>query len=1218
MSTRPCIQVFFIGLLLCTWLVPVGAAMAHGGAHEAAPPSSAVSFIPNAGQWDPQILYMAYLRGGQAWLTHTGISLLYYETDSLEYIHDLPRYSEEVVTFGAHLLKLKWLDAPGASSIEGSAPRPGAFNYFVGNDPAKWASGLALVGTVRYRNLYPGIDLEVTGSASGGLKYNLIAQPGADLDEARFVYEGADKVELIHNTLHIHTSIGVLQEQMPAAWLGSGHGQRPAQVQYTLNRSGALGYAHAGRRTEALTIDPVLVFSTYSGSNADNWGMTATFDEAGNAYSGGVVHNFAPTTGLLSPGAYQVAYSGGTGLNNEQLGSDVLFFASDCMLIKFSPDGRQRVWATLLGGASNEHPASLIVNAQNELYIYGATLSANFPTANAYDASYNGNGDLFVARLSQDGTQLLGSTYVGGSGLDGVNQWQVIVGGTNYLNPLRRFVGDEARGEIILDQNGDVLVGATTRSQNFPTTAGVWGAAPGNSGADLRTSQDGVVFRLSKNLSTLMRSTYVPGNRNDAVYSLKTNRDNEIYLTGGTQSNTGLGIPATAWQATHANSNGADGYLLRLSADMSTVLGGTYIGTAAYDQALLVELDLDGKPYVVGNTEGAMTTQVAAGEDGIFSTLNGRQFFMRFAPNLRTRELSSVWGSGKTEPDISPTAFLVDDCYNIYVAGWGGGTLPNGENNISNMPVTADAVKPTTEGSDFYMLVLAQNGRSLVYGSYFGEANFAARDHVDGGTSRFDKRGKVYHAVCASCDGLDNFPTTPGAYSRVNGSTNCNNAVFKFDFQIINRAQPKLTARNLNTTGCAPFTFEFLADGTESLLPGFPDPSVFRWHFGDTTTGAINTGLGNPSVHVYENPGIFRVKLVAGYPPGIACSFPDSVEQEIIVYEVRNPGFEAENNPCELDVVLKNTTEVGVVYQWIFPDTVGALRGDTLVRRDKNSFVRTFRSSGVYPIKLVVNPGTVCSQTVESLVTVGLPERLDLGSRRDACSFTYALEAEDFNTSSWLWDFGDGNTSTQRNPTHTYAAPGTYTLTYTAFSTNGLCSVRFQQQFLVPRAPEVRFTIDSSSCLGEYNLIFQPNGDVATQYWVVNGDTVRNQVVDLNRYGPGRQEVELVARDKDQCGPTYRQTQTFYNSNFLELSIPNVFTPNGDGINDYWRAELVNPDCFGDVQVYNRWGEVVYEANVRGEGWDGRVGGEDAPEGVYVYILKIGKIEKVGTITLVR
>ena len=117
---------------------------------------------------------------------------------------------------------------------------------------------------------------------------------------------------------------------------------------------------------------------------------------------------------------------------------------------------------------------------------------------------------------------------------------------------------------------------------------------------------------------------------------------------------------------------------------------------------------------------------------------------------------------------------------------------------------------------------------------------------------------------------------------------------------------------------------------------------------------------------------------------------------------------------------------------------------------------------------------------------------------------------------------------------------------------------------------------------------------------------------------PAEQEVELVARDKDQCGPTYRQTQTFYNSNFLELSIPNVFTPNGDGINDYWRAELVNPDCFGDVQVYNRWGEVVYEANVRGEGWDGRVGGEDAPEGVYVYILKIGKIEKVGTITLVR
>jgi len=95
------------------------------------------------------------------------------------------------------------------------------------------------------------------------------------------------------------------------------------------------------------------------------------------------------------------------------------------------------------------------------------------------------------------------------------------------------------------------------------------------------------------------------------------------------------------------------------------------------------------------------------------------------------------------------------------------------------LPITDDAFQSVTDGSDFYLCVLAPDATELVYATWFGGGS--SREHVDGGTSKFDKDGSVYQAVCAGCGGNDDFPTTAGAWSNDNGSTNCNLGVFKFD-----------------------------------------------------------------------------------------------------------------------------------------------------------------------------------------------------------------------------------------------------------------------------------------------------------------------------------------------------------------------------------------------------------------------------------------------------
>ncbi|CAN0132986.1 unnamed protein product, partial [Chrysoparadoxa australica] len=180
---------------------------------------------------------------------------------------------------------------------------------------------------------------------------------------------------------------------------------------------------------------------------------------------------------------------------------------------------------------------------------------------------------------------------------------------------------------------------------------------------------------------------------------------------------------------------------------------------------------------------------------------------------------------------ISPTAFLANECGNLFLSGWGGTTNnigPYNNGSTFNMPITDDALFPTTDGSDFYVMVLSADGSELLYSTYYGSFG-GVGDHVDGGTSRFDKRGIIYQSVC-SCNGSrDNFPTTPDAWSTINrgrnsaGQERCNNAAFKFDLASLSArfitSKADSTEFGYNSD-CIPFTVRFTntSIGGEELL----------------------------------------------------------------------------------------------------------------------------------------------------------------------------------------------------------------------------------------------------------------------------------------------------------------------------------------------------------------------------------------------------------------
>lgn len=1050
-------------------------------------------FFENKGQWPESVLCKAETNGGKIWVQQH--KFIYHQQD-LSAMHEAHGHdaNEKDLQIKESVVHVNFLNSNEVNTIEKDGKTSFYYNYLIGKDSTKWGKGVYGYESFALKEYYDHVDM-VLEKSTNTHKYNFIVKPGGKVSDIQWDYVGHRKLSVLRNgALKIETELGYITEETPTAFQIKNGIRTEVKCKFVVD--GNHCHFEVGNYDGSLDliIDPVLVFATYNGAFSDNFGMTATYASDGSAFSGGTVYgnNFPmPAGGTFDPNSNFVALSGNYGI-------------TDVFISKYNPLGTAMLWATFLGGGDmvqgTETAHSLICDSVNNICIFGATSSIDFPTSPGAIQPNHGGGvsganflyngvyfttqgtDIYVSKLSANGQNLLASTYVGGSGNDGVNyKLSSLPYNAAFLyDSLTTNYGDQFRGEIMLDDIGNVLIASCTRSSNFPT----FNAMQSTNGGQ----QDGVVFRMNPSFTNFQFSTYYGGSQNDACYSVKVDTLQNIVFCGGTSSSnlsgTGGGLMGTY------QGGKTDGFVVKLNPSGNTITAGSYLGRNDYDQAFFVEVDRNNNIFVLGQSVGGIFPVWNA----TYYNANSSQFIIKLNNNLNVNMASATIGNGSSQINISPSAFLVDICGNIYVSGWGANILQ--AIPISGMPISPNAFQANTTGFDFYLMVIEHDFSSLLYATYMG--GNSAHEHVDGGTSRFDKNGVVYQSVCGGCGGFSDFPTTPNAWSSTNNSTNCNNLLFKFDFQLIPTAQ----FISSQTIGCEDFQVTFNNFSTQN--------DSYLWDFGNNTTSST---IFNPTI-IYTTPGVYNVFL---YVTDSLCLLTDTAVATITVLDSIDFSLIDTLSLCSNAPYLLSVQPNGMGYTFMWsqsPNFTNPLNANPF---DPTVLI-TSANPGWYYIS--VSNG-VCSRIDSVFVEFDVPiEASYQPSIGSGCNpITVTFNNSSTMTSNYYWDFGNGQIdSVNFEPTIVYDQPGQYQTQLIIF--DSLCNGFDTAIYTINVFPSVSFDLDASLFLcTDSTLILAPNstqGPIDYFQWSSNSnfsDTLNVNLQDssLNLLVPLAQTYYLLA-----------------------------------------------------------------------------------------------------------
>jgi len=1187
----------------------------------------------NKGQWHKDVKFKGELSAGAFYLKKDGYRVLQHHPDDFkkaieqltghphdENTEDIHKFSlsspqkkesdYERINNGetsgivrSHAYDVIFKNSNATVQIVPERELQGYANYFLGNDPTKWKGGVKSYGAIQYNNIYNGIDVRYY-SEDGYLKFDIMVRPGGRLEDIVLQYEGAVKISVSNEELIIKSSVNTVQEKAPLTYQLINGKRSVVPCKYVVSGNEVRFKVNGYDPNSLLVIDPTLVFSTLSGSGTDNWGYTATYDAAGNAYGGGIgFGNAYPVTA----GAFQRAFAGG-GNTGEGTGFDIV-------LTKLNPNGTARIYSTYLGGAGNEQPHSLIVDRTGSLIVSGRTTSADYPATAGGLFGSRGAWDIVVTKFNLSGTGLIASVVLGGRDNDGVNIKHKTAAPTGPSSLFQNY-GDDARSEVITDAAGNVYVASCTRSDTFPVTPGAFQRIR-------RGAQDALLLKFSPTLTPIF-STLFGGDADDAAYVLLLENNGDILIAGGTASNNFPGDKAGTIGPAYFGGI-ADGFITKFNSTGTAIIKSTYVGTSGTDQLYGIQRDQAGNIYVIGTS-----TETFQVRNAVFSQAGGKQFIAKITEGLTAYVYSTVFGTLAPVPNISPIAFLVDRCENVYVSGWGGqlgGNVQYPNSLTTGLTVTSNAIQSTTDGRDFYFFVLERDAASQLYGSFFGQNTGATGtpDHVDGGTSRFDPTGVIYQGICANCS-AGQFPTTPGVVAPTKpANAICNLAVVKIAFDlsgVIGGIKPSIAGVDGDSTTCVPATVNFR--DTIGIA------QTYEWNFGDGSPVVTTT---NPQIsHNYTTIGNFRARLIA--IDNSRC-FPR--DTSFVNIRVRPDRITLNANPVKLDPCDSNLYRFDNLstpspispytdssFIWRFGDNSAPLRAG------RNSVTHKFRAPGTYTITLVLADTNYCNapDSISFQLRVSPTVIASFATPAIGCSpYTASFNNTSAGGQSFFWNFGNGLTSNAINPTTFYANPGSYLVTLVATdpSTCNIVDSALVTINVVAK-PNAAFTYSPNPPEENILVTFTNQSTNVNNYtWAFgDGDTLRTTRRDtLVRHQfpqTGNYTTCLIAVDANGCSDTTCAPVTVIV--FPILDVVTAFTPNNDGVND--RAKIIG---FGverlSFRIFNRWGQMVFETNDPEIGWDGRFKGKLQPMDAYSYTLEASlingeRIKKAGSISLIR
>lgn len=614
-----------------------------------AAPAAPLLFVANAGQLDARARFA--VRGGAASL---------FLADDAIWL---------VLAGDATQVNLR-VSFPGARPVrpEPLGPIATRVSFFLGSDRRGWHTGVPAWGGVRYRDLYPGIDLEL-GGAGGQLSLRMIAHPGADPAAVRMRVEGGDRQQISGDTLSIVTALGEARLPLPALLGANG---QPLGTHAYASASGdtiATPFARGDRPAAAPAGGLAdLSYSTLYGASGDDEGDAIAVNSQGAAYIGGWSDSSQfPST----PGVYK---SNPSGING--------------VIVKQAAEaGQPPAYTAIIGGDSVDYISGIAVDTSGAAYVVGYTASSNFPTTSgAYDTSGSGvdkiNRDAFIAKLRPDGSDLAYSTYLGGS-------------------------GDERGFEIAIDGAGAAYVTGRTTSSNFPTS-------PSALDTSYNGNFDVYVTKLSADGRQLVYSTYLGGSENDQGNDIAVDAAGSAYITGYTLSP--IFLPASGYDP---GFNGLeDIFVVKLSSSGTSLVYGTYVGGTNTDRGESIVVDGSGAAYVAGYslstdfpaTPGAFGQQSGGLDDAIVLKLGASGQTLEFARYL----------GGKDE-DFG-TGVAVASNGDVFVVG---------NTSSADFPTSAGSLAPQPKGlQDGFVARLDASGATLSYGTYLGGAALDSIDGI--------------------------------------------------------------------------------------------------------------------------------------------------------------------------------------------------------------------------------------------------------------------------------------------------------------------------------------------------------------------------------------------------------------------------------------------------------------------------------------------------------
>jgi gliding motility-associated-like protein len=1128
-----------------------------------------VDFEENRNQYPDRVKYKVGLGSGiTMFMEKNCFTYVKYNPQELEQIHDNSHQdmlgdTRKEGLVNLHAFRVHFDGCRNDALISSDGKRSYYTNYFKGNDPSRWASDVPSFSEVFYTGLYSGVNLSAY-SVNNTFKYDFIVAPSVDPSVIRMRFEHTNGIEVQNNMLLIHLSTGDIVEQVPYSYQEIGNSKIPVACEYHIEADGktvTFRFPNGYNQNYKLVIDPVLVAATYSGApvSTTTYGHCATYDPSGNIYTGGECFNPGYPT---QAGSFQTTFGGNV----------------DIAVAKLNPNGSLLLWSTYVGGSGREIPNSLFAVANGELYILGATGSTNYPTSGGcFDATHNGTSgaddDIVVTHLSNTGGALIGSTYVGGSANDG--------GGWGM--PWAMNGHDGMRGEIIVDGAGNAWVASFTESSNFPTSVGAYDATLGG-------TWDGVVFRLTPNCATLSWSTYLGGSAADGCYALRVNSAGECFTVGATTSND---FPTSvACYDNSYNGGSSDGFLTHFNAAGNAIVASTYFGTAQNEICYFMDMDGSGNPYVFGSSTGNMPVTA-----GVYSNPGSGNFVAKFDPMFFALDFSTVFGGGAAGY-LEPEAFMIDSCENIYCSGFNSGsTYPTNGLYTSLYPTQGSA-----GGGSCYFIVLSKDALSLQFGSfYYGW-------HVDGGTSRFDPSGRIYQGICIGGGGA---PTPAWAWKDNVNAPGWDMFVVKIDMQTAGVTAVAQAAPNDTICEGQSITFTNTSNGFQYFWD-FDDGSQI-----DTTTAPT---------HTWPGPGTYNVMLIA--VDSSSCNVADTTYLQIVVLPQPVVNLGNDTTICGIVNVTLDATSPGCTYLW----STGATSA-------------TITATTVNTYWVVVDNG-FCTATDTMVISGFAPP--NIGSDTTVCSGQQVLLDAGNPGSTYNWSTG---ASTQ---TITVNATGIYWVDVTS----GSCTFRDSIDVTVVTLQQPDLGADTMVCPdqtldlsgtdpnvtytwsdGSTGMTF--TADTAGTYWVVAsvGNCVLSDTivvgylanvelgsavslcnlqngVTLDAGNPGSQYVWSTGATTQtimvsEAGTYYVDVINASNCNLTDtievtgelgggvLYMPNTFTPNGNNRNDVFYAVGTSIVEF-HMQIYDRWGMLLFSSDDINVGWDGRFKGNLVQVDTYV------------------